>query len=143
MQPTTTMRHFIRNLELYLSAIGIVVVIAATVILKGFGLDPWFVGTVTAVLVAVIHGVIFWLGRRRQQAMRVETINEIQLMLKDLINNQLTVIEVASQMKHTDPKWVTEHQASVSQSVNRISEALDELSTESLQRWQARYAQVR
>jgi membrane protein implicated in regulation of membrane protease activity len=135
-------RYFLRHLELYLSGVGIVVVIAATVILKGFGLDPWFVGTVTAVMVAVIHGIIFWLVRRRQQAMRVETINEIQLRLKDLINNQLTIIEVASQMRHTDSKWVAEHQECVSNSVNRISQSLDELSSESLQRWKARYARV-
>lgn len=132
------MQHLLRHLELYLSAAGLVVVVLATAILKQLGFDPWIVGTITAMLVGVIHGIIFWLVRRRQQAVRVETIREIQSMLKDLINNQLTVIETVAHLKDSpvNEKLQREH---ITTSVHKISSALHDLSEESLHRWKQRY----
>lgn len=132
------MQHLLRHLELYLSAAGLIVVIAATTLLKGIGYDPWIVGTITAVLVGVIHGIIFWLVRRRQQAVRLATIREIQSMLQDLINNQLTIIETAAHLSGL-PLAENLHRSHITNSVQKISSALQELSEESLHRWKQRY----
>lgn len=135
------MKHLLRHLELYLSGVGLAVVLGATVILKNFGLNPWIVGTVTALLVGVIHGIIFWLIRRRQQRVRVQTINEIQGMLKDLINNNLTIIETASNLKGLNLDEAQQRNY-ITSSVNKISAALHDLSEESLHRWKQRYQNI-
>jgi hypothetical protein len=132
------MQHLLRHLELYLSAAGLVVVILATTILKRLGFDPWIVGTITAVLVGIIDGIIFWLVRRRQQAVRLETIGEIQGMLQDLINNQLTIIETAAHLKGS-PINEERQRHHITNSVQKISSALHDLSAETLHRWKQHY----
>lgn len=66
--------------------------------------DFWRPTAVVAAMVGVLHGLIFWLIRRRQRKVRKEAIKDIQLMLKDQINSLLTVITIsAEQAKYQQP----------------------------------------
>ena len=72
------MRHFVDNIELYLSAAGLVVV--------------WAVAAVLGV--SVLHGAIFWVVRRRQRRIRAQSVHEIREMLTDQVKNQLAVMRM-------------------------------------------------
>jgi len=133
------MKQILRHLEIYLSLAGLAVIFGVTFLLRPFGYDSWTVAAITASSVGVLHGMIFWLVRRRQHAVRLETIREIQHMLKDMINNQLTVIQTMSHMHHADPVETAKLSNLVNRSVGKISMALQDLSNESLQQWKKRY----
>ena len=90
-------------------------------------------------VVGVIHGVLFWLVRRRQREVRITTIVELQGMLKDIINNQLTVIQAMNNLREARPEEARRACDYTSRSVTAISDALQHLSEESLRSWQAKY----
>lgn len=133
------MKALQRDLEIYLSLAGLLLILFAIVLISPLGLSPWLVGAVAAVLISLLHGLVFWLIRRRQRQIRQQAFNEIQLMLKDLINNQLTVIQTMSSMRGVTPEETSRACDYITRSVNTISRALHDLSEESLQRWQRQY----
>ena len=44
-------------------------------------------------MVGVVHGFVIWIIRRQQRLIRRNTLAEAQQMLKDVINNQLVVMQ--------------------------------------------------
>jgi hypothetical protein len=140
-------RHFIDNIELWLSSIGIAVVFAAPVLLinrsnieAGGRTDMayWKVAGVTALIVGALHGVIFWLVRRRQRRIRHETLHDVRVMLADVVNSHLQVITLGL---NRHPDLLTERKAiaKVDTAIRRITEAVDAVSVESLQAWREKY----
>jgi len=131
------MRTFLANLELILTAAGLLVVFVATIVAEQLGVGVWPAAALSAILVGIIHGLLFWVVRRRQRKVRAAAIQDIQAMLSDIINNQLTVIETSHYVKkHDDSKMMNR----MSESVGVISSTLKELSEESLRSWQVRYS---
>jgi len=133
------MRIFLRNIELFLSGLGLIVIVVVPNLIQIESLSRWQVTAITATLVGVIHGIIFWLIRRRQRLVRNEAISEVREMLKDIVNNNLAVIALSSQLYGSDA-----HKAQVSieqtkKAVENISRALDTVSEESLRRWRSKY----
>lgn len=134
-------RHFLDNIELWLSAAGVGVILAAPALISPVTSgDYWRVVAVTAVSVGVLHGVIFWMVRRRQRQLRSAAIAEIRGMLRDVINNKLTVILGSSRGSAGGPDRADLE--ALAESVRQISELVNTLSLESLQRWQHRYRGV-
>lgn len=126
------MKFFLDNLELILSLVGLLVIWSIpSFVFRGH--DIWKVTAATAITVGLLHGVIFWLVRRRQRKVRRESIKELQMMLRDVVNNQLTIIMASA--SRPDPKSVER----VQNSVQRISDLLNTLSEESLSGWKERY----
>jgi len=95
---------------------------------------------ITALAACVFQGVVFWLLRRRYRRVRGEMIAELRAMLKDRINNHLTIVLMS----------VTQHRESTS-SIERelleaaiaataaVSRVLEDMSMESLRSWKAKY----
>jgi hypothetical protein len=133
------LKSLLANLEIHLSVAGLLVIFGVTALLTPTGVDPWAVAAVTAIFVGVLHGMIFWLVRRRQRAVRAAAFNDIQGMLKDIINNQLTIIETAASLHRDRAVEANRACALISESVETISTSLHALSEESLRAWQARY----
>ncbi|HEY1111350.1 MAG TPA: hypothetical protein VGE76_22030 [Opitutaceae bacterium] len=138
------MQSFLRNLELWLTAAGLVVVAAAAAWSAAVHIEPWRTAAIAATAVGVIHGVLFWVVRTRQRKMRARTIAEVQFMLSDIVNNQLGVIVAAAEMSSssTAPTEAEEHAARIRNSVQRISDGVRHLSEESLGAWSAKYART-
>lgn len=137
------MPHFLRNIEIYLSLAGLLVIFGATALIAPGGVNAWEVAAITATLVGVLHGVIFWMVRRRQRTLRRAAFHEIQSMLKDIINNQLTVIQTVATPSVNSEMATGRACGYISDSVGRINQALHELSEESLQKWQTQYGRDR
>ena len=130
------MKFILDNIELILSGAGLIVIwLVPSFVIYG-RYDIWRVTALTAITVGLLHGVIFWLIRRRQRQVREEAIKEMRLMLRDIINNQLTIIMASASQSET------KNVERVTRSIQRISELLETLSEESLRAWKSRYART-
>lgn len=133
------MKRLLANIELILSAAGLLVIFLVPTILRARSENWWEITAITAILVGLIHGLIFWLIRHRQRAVRHKAIAEIQMMLKDRLNNYLSVVMVSA----TLAKPLTEKDAvllkQAIEAIHKISELLNNLSDESLREWQVHY----
>lgn len=134
-------RAFLDNIELWLSAAGIAVILLAPQVAHASGAEAWRIGAIVATAVGVLHGVIFWVVRRRQRKIRAQVIAELRGMLRDRVNNNLTVLAVGlsdvKQGQDTGQSLQDLHDA-----VDRIAELVGTLSDESIQSWKQRYGEV-
>lgn len=135
------MQNFLDNIELWLSGAGLVVILAVPALFGESGMASWQIMAMTAIVVGVLHGSIFWFIRRRQRVERARAIDEIRRMLKDVVNNQLQIAlwNLPAVEGHDEREKV----AAVTRSLEAVSKALEALSEESLQSWEARYAHVK
>jgi ABC-type multidrug transport system fused ATPase/permease subunit len=138
MPNRSTGQWFVNNIELVLSTVGLAVIVTVPLLLQPSPDELWRVAAVTAVVVGLLHGVIFWLIRRRQRQMRAATIAQIREMLQDVVRNQLAVISMNAQLSGAQSR----HQQRIEASINRIEEALRHISEESLTRWLAHYEHI-
>lgn len=137
------MRFLLKHIELVLSAAGLVVIAVMPMLFGSHGEQLWKIASITAICVGLIHGLIFWLIRQRQRNVREQTLADVRGMLKDVLNNHLTVIlcnaSLTKPLTEDDLARLTEIQTYVTQ----ISANLDSISEESLRKWQTHYASMR
>ncbi len=133
------MNTLLRNLELHLTGVGLLVVVVAGLVSDRLAGDIWVVTALTAIGVGIVHGIIFWLVRRRQRLVREADIAAVQHMLKDVVKNQLAVLRIANELNQRAPGTIDP--ARIDASITEIAEAVDSLSQESLRTWQARREQ--
>ena len=132
------MRHFVDNIELYLSAAGLVVVWAVAAVLGPAGVSVWQVAAVTALGVSVLHGAIFWVVRRRQRQIRAQSVHEIREMLTDQVKNQLALMRMW--MPEQAGPELEAHLEGIAASIDEVDRMVDGLSVEKLRAWKATYA---
>lgn len=132
------MRSLLNQLELIFTVAGVGVILLVTLMVHPSGMTAWQVAAMTATVVGLIHGVLFWLVRRRQREVRRQTIAELQGMLKDIINNQLAVIAAMNDLRSMRPEEAKRACDYTARSVTTITEALHHLSEESLRSWRAK-----
>lgn len=133
-------RTFVDNVELWLSGAGIAVILLAPRVAHASGDEAWRIGAIVAASVGVLHGFIFWVVRRRQRMIRAEVISELRGMLRDRVNNNLTVLSIGlSDVKHPESGASLEE---LHQAIDRIAELVGTLSDESVQSWKRHYGEV-
>lgn len=133
------MKFFLRHLELFLTAAGLVVIFGVTALFHPAGSNPWAVAAVTAIAVGVIHGVLFWLVRQRQRHVRQAALSDAQRMLRDVVNNQLAVIRLGIDLHGATGASSRAAIGRLEEAVAAINLAIGDVSEESLARWQSRY----
>ena len=86
---------FIEHIEIWLSLVGIAVICVAPLIIPpgGYVEGYWRVVAITAVSVGVVHGLIFWVVRRRREKDEAETKAKLEAQKERLEER------VAKQMK--------------------------------------------
>jgi hypothetical protein len=95
-----------------------------------------------ALAACVFQAMAHWALRRRAESARQRLIAEIRGLLRDRINNHLQVV-LFSLAEDSGRTTQAEERARLAQAiaaVGAVSRTLEELSTDSLQRWKARYA---
>ena len=136
MQSFFTVKQFVRNIELWFSAVGVIVILSA-----GWLAPPavafWKVAGITAILVGLIHGGIFWAVRRRQRKIREKQIAEIREMLADVVKNKLSVIDMY--LPEEQEAIVEEEIDGIRGTIRQISRNVDSLSEETIQDWKTKY----
>jgi hypothetical protein len=125
-------RRFIDNIELWLSAAGVAVVLLLSGLLGGRGADPWKVAAYTATGVGLLHGLIFWLVRRRQRRVRDETLAEAHAMLRDGIHRQVAALLTMDADASEEQRRRLD---GVFDSLVLLDHLLDSLSAERLRAW--------
>jgi len=130
--------HFLRNIELWLSGIGVVVILLAPWLMAPAPARYWKVVAATAIVIGVLHGLIFWLVRRRQRRIRGILIARVRAMLQDEINNRLQLV-IAHATASERSAMTTESLTEVRRSVREITSLLDGLTSERLRAWESYY----
>jgi uncharacterized membrane protein YcjF (UPF0283 family) len=130
----------LRYLELIFTAAGVVVILGVTWLIHPSGVSPWTVAAITATLVGIIHGILFWVVRQRQRLARLEALNETQRMLRDVVINQLAVIRINAEMQSLSARTDTKAAlARLETAMQKIDLTLNDISEESIARWRTRY----
>ena len=86
----TVRRHILNNVELYLMGLSVAIAVALPLAIEVGTNDQEL--AVTALLACVVQGLVLWSLRRRSRRIKREMIAELRGMLKDRINNHLTVV---------------------------------------------------
>jgi hypothetical protein len=131
-------RSFINHIELWLSGAALVLIFGIPVAVGPGELQFWRLTALVAVAVGTLHGVIFWVVRRRQRKIRQQSIRDIQAMLADVVKNRLTAIDMYLP-EADDPEMVRQEVEGVRASIQEIAEEVDSLSEETLQAWEEKY----
>jgi DUF1365 family protein len=134
-----TLEHHVgRNLELYLMAFSVAIALVIPLAIE-IGTNEQELA-ITALAACVFQGVVFWLLRRRYRRVRGEMITELRAMLKDRINNHLTVV-LMSVTQRGEPASSTERELleGAIAATTAVSQVLEEMSMESLRTWKAKY----
>lgn len=134
------MNFVIRHLELILAFMGVIVMFLVPALLFPDTENIWKFIAIAAVIITMVHGLILWLVRRRQRNIRREVVKDVKVMLGDRINNNLTKISMGvNPMNKTGDENPGTYQEIVHDSVNVISELLDNLSETELDLWKEKY----
>ncbi|MFS8837265.1 hypothetical protein [Synechococcus sp. R6-5] len=139
-------RWFLNNIELVLTAVGIGVILLSGFVASRSAFSLETATAVSATLVGVVHGILFWLLRRRQRQVRREAIGQIREMLEDLGKNRLQTIKMSLYMVQIhQPEQEERTRKSfdrVYQILAEMSTLIDHISEESLAGWRHRYRQT-
>ncbi|MFT0787484.1 hypothetical protein [Synechococcus sp. H55.10] len=139
-------RWFLNNIELILTAVGIGVILLSGWVASRSALSAATATAISATVVGVIHGILFWLLRRRQRRVRQEAIGQIREMLEDLGKNRLQTIKMSLylvQVRQPDQEERTRQSFDrVYQILGEMSSLIDHISEESLASWRQRYRQT-
>jgi hypothetical protein len=127
-------RAFLNHIELWLSAAGVAIILLIGALLAGDDGGHWKATAYIAIAVGVLHGIIFWVVRRRQRRVREQTLQEAHAMLRDGIQKQVAALL-------TMDARATEEQRrrldGVFDSLILLDHLLDSLSSERLRAWTA------
>jgi hypothetical protein len=130
--------HLARNFELYLMGISVALALIIPLAIEVTTDDREL--AVTALAACVVQGVVFWWVRRRFRRVRRDIIAELRAMLKDRINNQLTIVLMSvTQRGDLDAQAERELLEAAIAATSAVSRELEELSMESLRMWKAKY----
>ena len=137
------MKFLLRYLELIFTAAGIVVIFGVTALIHPADTSSWAVAAITATLVSVVHGILFWVIRQRQRQTRRNALAETERMLRDIVINQLAVIRLSVDLQQSpafkDSQRALNH---VEEAIKVIDATLGDISEESIARWQTRYGKT-
>jgi len=131
-------RRFINHIELWLSGVALVLIFGIPGVVGPSGVEFWRLTAIIAIAVGTLHGVIFWVVRRRQRQIRRQSIREIQHMLADVVKNRLTAIDMYLP-EEEDPEMVRQEVDGIRQSIREIADHVDNLSEETLEDWEEKY----
>ena len=136
------MAFVLANIEIILSAIGLLVIVLVPALVNPRAENFWEVIAITAIFVGLIHGFIFWLVRKRQRIVRAQLLNDLRTVLADVVNNQLIAVRLnAQRISSTSDRFtdLERHLRMLDESAKTISDYVNLLSEESIRKWKAKY----
>ncbi len=90
------MNFFVRYIELILTAVGLALCGLAIVAIPSSE-SKWFDVAMVSITIGVVHGVIFFVVRKRERRARSMAIADAAHMLQDRVNNLMTAVLYWSQ----------------------------------------------
>lgn len=89
------MQRFLENLELILTAVGVVVILCIFAIFRN--MSPWRAAALCALAIGVVHGIIFYAVRSQQRKARNSAIRAIRYKLNDVIAEKFQLAMLAAE----------------------------------------------
>lgn len=126
------MRWVLTYLELWLSALGVAVILLLPALLGTTSDRYWHVTALVAIFVGLLHGLIFWSVHRRQRYVRDRTVTQVRAMLRDDIHRQVAAL-LTMDARATDRQRV--QLDGVFDSLMLLDHMLESLSGERLRNW--------
>ena len=111
-------------LELVLTGVGVAVVVVFFFVFRN--IDAWKAAALSAVAVAVLHGIIFAVVRSTQRRVRRIALQRIRHTFDDLVRNKLQVVLFATEIQDQD--W----RPAAQRAVQEIQNSLARIEAESL-----------
>lgn len=136
------MSFLLRYLEIIFTLAGLAVIFLITALVQPTGTSSWEVAAVTATAVGVIHGLLFWVIRRRQREARHAAIKDMQAVLQDVVNNQLAVIQAMADLRQSRPEEAQRACGYISQAVTSISDSLKHMDEDRIKSWRLKYPRL-
>lgn len=107
-------------------------------------LDPrpdqlWQTTLLSSLLVVLIYFVFISQVKKWERAIREQAVQEIRRMLRDVVNNKLSVIMINASLAQAISDEDARKLRSVMDTVQKISDDLENLSTDSLDLWRKKY----
>jgi hypothetical protein len=125
-------RWLLSYLELWLSAVGVAVILFLPPLVGVSRENYWYVTALVAISVGVVHGLIFWSVHRRQRMVRDRTVAQVRAMLRDDIHKQVAAL-LTMDSRATNRQRV--QLDGVFDSLILLDHMLESLSTERLRDW--------
>lgn len=125
-------RWIVDYLELWLSAVGVGVILLVPALLRPSPESYWHVTAWLAIFIGVLHGLIFWSVHRRQRYVRDHTLAQVRAMLRDDIHKQVAAL-LSMDTRATERQRV--QLDGVFDSMILLDHMLESLSTERLHTW--------
>lgn len=82
------MNLFLRNIEMVLNVMSFPVILLVHLFLSPHFANPWKMTAAAALAVAVLHGTLGWMVRRRQRAVRDQILGRMYTALAGVRNPQ-------------------------------------------------------
>lgn len=107
-------------------------------------LDPhpnqlWQTTFLSSVLVVLIYFLFILQVKKWERAIREQAVQEIRRMLRDVVNNKLSVIMINASLTQTVSEDDARKVQSVLDTVQKISDDLENLSIDSVDLWRKKY----
>ena len=126
------MRLLLRYLELVLTAVGLGICGLLIALLPPTA-DKWQVVAIAAMVIGVTHGIIFFVVRARQRAVRHQAIHDVAYMLQERVASYVNIISRLSMSDNSG------HQQMARRAAGDLAELVDTLSEDALTSWQSRH----
>ena len=107
-------------------------------------LDPhsdqlWRSTLISSLLVVLLYFVFLAQMKKRERSIREQAIQDIRRMLRDVVNNKLSVIMINASLTQTISEDDARKVQSVLETVQKILDDLENLSIDSVDRWRKKY----
>jgi hypothetical protein len=111
------MQKALEHLELILTTLGVAVVITFLYLFRNIG--AWKAAALSALAVAVLHGIVFAVVRSTQRRVRRIAVVKIRHTFDDLVRNKLQVVLFATEIQDED--WRPAAQRAVQEIHNSLA----------------------
>ncbi|HSM35285.1 MAG TPA: hypothetical protein VK837_02725 [Longimicrobiales bacterium] len=129
------------NLTNVESVLGSLTVLSVALIpLLGPGAPGAETVVLTAIVVALLQGLLMAVSRARRRRDREESVLEVRRMLQDQVKGQLSRITMAATASGEDVDEEGRLQSEVLGAVDSVTYVVDGLSPESVRTWKQRYS---
>ncbi len=125
-------RFLVRYLELLLTAVGLGICLGLIGLLPP-NADKWQVIALVAMVIGVIHGILFFAVRARQRAVRNQAIHDVAYLLQERVAHY---VHIVSRLSESDNSG---HQLMARRAAGDLAELVDTLSEDALTSWQSRH----
>ena len=107
-------------------------------------LDPhsdqlWQSTLISSLLVVFLYFIFLAQVKKRERSIREQAIQDIRRMLRDVVNNKLSVIMINASLTQTVSEDDARKVQSVLDTVQKISDDLENLSIDSVDLWRKKY----